>query len=188
MARPQSIEDEALLERLTRVFREHGYEGASLALLSEASGLKRASLYHRFPGGKEQMAREVLAATVAWYSSHIIRPLQGPGSPRSRIAAVAEKLDAFYSGGRQACLLNLLASPHAGSGPLAAGIRSAFEAVIASFATVARDGGQAAPEAQVRAERAVMLLHGSLILSRGLGSGEPFRRFLAGLADDLVGR
>ncbi|TGQ06111.1 helix-turn-helix domain-containing protein, partial [Mesorhizobium sp. M00.F.Ca.ET.217.01.1.1] len=39
------------------VFREHGYEGASLALIGAATGLGKGSLYHFFPGGKEEMAR-----------------------------------------------------------------------------------------------------------------------------------
>ncbi|MEO0971892.1 MAG: helix-turn-helix domain-containing protein, partial [Pseudomonadota bacterium] len=60
MPRPASINDDDLLDRLSSVFREVGYEEASMALLASASGLKKASLYHRFPGGKEQMAREVL--------------------------------------------------------------------------------------------------------------------------------
>jgi hypothetical protein len=32
-----------------------------------------------------------------------------------------------------------------------------------------------------------MLLQGSLVMSRGLGSSKPFKTFLSGLADDLIG-
>ena len=46
---------EAAIAALAEVFRERGYEGASLAALSEASGLGKASLYHFFPKGKEEM-------------------------------------------------------------------------------------------------------------------------------------
>jgi len=51
------VNEEELLDRLTSVFRTHGFEGASLSLISKATGLQRASLYHRFPGGKEEMAK-----------------------------------------------------------------------------------------------------------------------------------
>jgi AcrR family transcriptional regulator len=44
------------LPTLAEVFREHGYEDASLSLLSQATGLGKGSLYHFFPGGKEEMA------------------------------------------------------------------------------------------------------------------------------------
>ncbi len=53
------VTEEELLDRLTSVFRTHGFEGASLSLISKATGLQRASLYHRFPGGKEEMAKAV---------------------------------------------------------------------------------------------------------------------------------
>ncbi|MEP1982729.1 MAG: helix-turn-helix domain-containing protein, partial [Maribacter dokdonensis] len=58
--RPQKVLDIEILTGLTKVFRSRGYEGASLKELSEATGLKKASLYHRFPNGKQEMADAVL--------------------------------------------------------------------------------------------------------------------------------
>jgi AcrR family transcriptional regulator len=187
MARPQSVEDQELITRLSCVFRDVGYEGASLALLSEATGLKKASLYHRFPNGKQQMAEEVLASALAWYEANILAPLRSSASPAERVAAVVRQLDGFYAGGQQACLLNMLASPRAELGPFSAAIKSAFEALISALSVVARDAGHDAKTARLRAERAVMLLQGSLVMSRGLGSSKPFKTFLVGLADDLIG-
>jgi TetR/AcrR family transcriptional repressor of lmrAB and yxaGH operons len=186
MARPQSIDEEELIFRLATVFRDVGYEGASLALLSEATGLQKASLYHRFPGGKRQMAEEVLGSALAWFAENVLTPLKGAGSPKARLALVAEQLDGFYSGGYKACLLNMLTSPRAEDGPFTSAIKGAFEALIEAFATLARDAGHAPKPATRRAERAVMLLQGSLVLSRGLRSTEPFRAFLRGLPDDLL--
>jgi TetR/AcrR family transcriptional repressor of lmrAB and yxaGH operons len=51
-----------IIPALAEVFREHGYEGASLALLGDATGLGKGSLYHFFPNGKEEMAAAVLDA------------------------------------------------------------------------------------------------------------------------------
>lgn len=48
-----------IVGRLFIVFRDHGYEGASLADLSRATKLGKSSLYHHFPRGKEQMAEAV---------------------------------------------------------------------------------------------------------------------------------
>lgn len=186
MARPQSIGEDMLVARLACVFRDVGYEGASLALLSQATGLRKASLYHRFPAGKRQMAEEVLAAALAWFSENVLVPLRGEGAPQARLAAVTEQLDGFYEGGRRACLLNMLASPRIEDGPFSPAIKGAFEALIDAFAKLARDAGHAPKAARGRAERSVMMLQGSLVLSRGLGSGEPFLKFLAALGDDLV--
>lgn len=187
MARPQTVGDAVVMSKLSCVFRDVGYEGASLAMLAEATGLQKASLYHRFPGGKQQMAEEVLASASEWYKINILTPLQSDAPPAERVAAVVRHLDSFYSGGQQACLLNLLASPRAELGPFSAGIKAAFEALVAAFYGLARDAGHDAKSAKLRAERAVMLLHGSLVMSRGLGSSKPFKTFLADLADDLIG-
>jgi TetR/AcrR family transcriptional repressor of lmrAB and yxaGH operons len=187
MARTQSIDNEELIARLSCVFREVGYEGASLTQLSKATGLQKASLYHRFPDGKQQMADEVLAAALGWVEAHILTPLRSPAPPRERIAAVVENLDAFYQGGRQACLLNMLSSPRAEPGPFADAIKGAFEVLVSAFSAAARDAGHEGKAARLRAERAIMLLQGSLVMCRGLGSVKPFKTFLSGLADDLLG-
>lgn len=185
MARKQSIDDEKLLTALSCVFRDVGYEGASLALLSRATGLQKASLYHRFPRGKQQMAQEVLNAALGWFGENIIGALRAEGPPAARLALVAERLDQFYSSGRQACLLNVLNTSVESDSPFAATIKSAFEALIDAFAALARDAGHSAAAARMLGERAVMLLHGGLVLSRGLGSSEPFRASLSRLGEDF---
>ncbi|MFM7336330.1 MAG: TetR/AcrR family transcriptional regulator [Tabrizicola sp.] len=186
MARPRSVTEDDLLARLARVFSEVGYEGASLAALAEATGLQKASLYHRFPGGKKQMADEVLASTGSWLQSHILAPLAGPGTPAERLAIVAANLDGFYQGGSRACLLNMLSSPRIEDGPFAPAIRQAFEALIAGLAAVARESGASDDDTRRRAERAVMLLQGALVLSRGTGSTAPFRAVLAAFPTEIL--
>ena len=186
MARPATVEDPVLVERLSKVFRDVGYEGASLSALSEATGLKKASLYHRFPGGKEQMAREVLTSAKAWLSEHILTPLKAGTPPEARIRAMVEKLDEFYSGGRQACLLNMLSSAHIHRGPFTELIKSTFEAWIETLSGVLIDAGFDAGTARLRSERTVALLQGSLVLSRGMGTTKPFRDFLTRLPQDLL--
>jgi hypothetical protein len=48
-----------------------GYrEGASLSLISEATGLGKGCLYHFFPGGKEEMADAVLSEIDGWFENH----------------------------------------------------------------------------------------------------------------------
>lgn len=186
MARPVRIEDSVLLKKLSDVFREVGYEGASLATLSEATGLKKASLYHRFPGGKEQMAREVLASAGAWLAGNILTPLKASGPPEARIRAMTRNLGEFYSGGRQACLLNMLSSPHADRGPFARMIENVFKAWIEALSTVLTDAGFDEDTARFRAERAIALLEGSLVIGRGLGTTRPFRNCLANLERELL--
>lgn len=183
MARPQRLDYETLIERLSQTFRAVGYEGASLARLAHAVGMQKPSLYHRFPGGKQQMAEEVLTAARAWYADHILSPLSSAGSPAERIERVARALDLFYDGGRQACLLNLLAQPPSENSPFAAAIRDMFAVLIEAFADLSRAAGASDPDE--RAVRAAALLHGSLVLSRGMASTAPFTAFTSTLAREL---
>ena len=60
-----------IVDRLFVVFQDHGYEGASLADLSRATGLGKSSLYHHFPGGKEQMAEAVLGKGKAFMQTAV---------------------------------------------------------------------------------------------------------------------
>ena len=187
MARTQTIPDSTLVDRLAPVFRDQGFEGASLSDLAKATGLQKASLYHRYPGGKAQMAEEVMAAALAWYEREVFVALRGPGSPRERLAVVAERLDSFYAGGRKACLLNMLGAPHEVESPFRAGISAAIDAIVAAFARLAEETGASPEVARNRAERVVMLLQGSLVMSRGLRSEKPFKSFLAMLPGEILG-
>jgi len=147
--------------------------------------LKKASLYHRFPNGKEQVANEVLDNAQQWMEEHILTPLRGSAAPRARIDAMMTSLDQFYSGGKQACLLNMLSSSRIHDGPFTKSTRRMFEAWIDALSTVARDAGADPKMARLRAERVIMLLQGSLVLSRGVGSTDPFRKFLKSIPSEL---
>jgi hypothetical protein len=81
----------------------------------------------------------------------------------------------------------LSAPPRSEDSPFAAAIKEMFEKLIGAFASIAEEAGQSREAARSRAERAVVLLQGSLVLSRGLGSDAPFKAFLAGLTGDLIG-
>ena len=48
------IDQEQLIEIITEVFIDKGSEGATLTELSRATGLKKASLYYHYPGGKKE--------------------------------------------------------------------------------------------------------------------------------------
>ena len=186
MARPQLISDSELMERLSFVFRDVGYAGASLSILSEATGLKKASLYHRFPNGKEQMALEVLEYAGNWLNREILTPLKAEGSATVKIAEMSNKLSDFYSEGRQACLLNMLSSSHIHQGPFTHSIKQVFEDWTDALTRVVEEAGFERKTAKARAERAIILLQGSLVLSRGTGSIRPFKDFLSSLSKELL--
>ncbi len=57
------------IAQLSKVCWQYGYEGATLARLSAATGLG-TSLYHHFPKAKEEMAA-VLNQKQQWFEEHL---------------------------------------------------------------------------------------------------------------------
>jgi AcrR family transcriptional regulator len=185
MARTK-LDDSQLLDVLTRVFREHGYEGASLSRIAEATGMQRASLYHRFPGGKDEIALRVMRHVHARFASEILAPLAARGSAAARVRRVAQRLDEFYEGGRCACLLDALSIGQR-SAPLQAAVAEAIEAVTAALAGVAREAGQTPASARRRAQDALLRIEGALVVARSSGDTAPFQRTLRELPEFLLG-
>ncbi len=76
---------EQAIAQLIQVFRQYGYEGTTLARLSKATGLGKASLYNYFPGGKQEMAATVLEYGNNLFQTTILKPLQADSPPEERI-------------------------------------------------------------------------------------------------------
>jgi len=185
MARPKIHEDD-LLDRLTEVFQAHGYEGASLSRLSKATGLERASLYHRFPGGKEEMARVVLDRAAGWLVRHVLAPLREPGRPEERVARMAGLLGEYYLQGRRSCLLDTLSLGGEDS-PFQSRVREAMATWVEAMASISSEAGLPREEARRRAEDALVQIQGGLVVARGTGSREAFLRVLDDLPRLLAG-
>lgn len=174
------VSDQHLFDQLLEVFRVHGYEGASLRLISEATGLKRASLYHRFPGGKEEMAQSILQHADEVFASEILAPLNASGDPKARIRAMTRRLKDFYKGGRGSCLLDTLSLGDSNPG-LLRGIHASINAWMEAMAGIAREAGLPAMKARHRAEDAMVRIQGSLVVARITGDSAPFTRTLKAL-------
>ena len=174
-----------MLERLTALFRHRGFEGASLVDIAAATGLQKSSLYHRFPGGKQQMSAEVVAEVQRAFGA-ILAPLDGEGSLRARVTAVGANLSAFYERGHAPCLLEALS--FGAPGPETAdALQAAARAWIDAFAAAARAGGAGRASALRRAQDAVAAIEGGLVLARVTGDNSAFLRAIDRLADTLLG-
>ncbi len=164
-----------LLQILMAEFRKAGFDGLSLSQISKATGLGKASLYHYFPGGKDQMAQEVLKLTGQWVQSEIVAVLHGEGPAKERLKTALSHLDSLYQSGEKACLLEMMiagVTPESVRGTVA----DIFTALLKGFQKIAVDLGKSPAQARTIAENAVIGLQGSLILSRALKDTNPFRR------------
>ena len=179
------IKDAELLARCTEVFRTYGFEGATMSRISAATGLEKGSLYHRFPGGKEEMALAVAAGVIEWFKTNVFEVLKQAGPPQKRLRAAAEQLRSFYAEGTKSCILDLLSIPSGGP-ELATGLKGALQAWQKAFAETSQESGYGPGEARRRAEDAVMRIEGSLVLSRVLNDSKPFHRVLDELGSTLL--
>jgi AcrR family transcriptional regulator len=174
-----------VLGRLFGVFRTYGYEGATLARISQSTGLGRASLYHYFPGGKDQMAREVLGVAGAWLGQNVVAPLQGAGSIQARVKAMIANLRAGYADGEASCVINLLGVGEADE-KFHAQLNETVELWLHAFERTLRDAGVTPARARRSAVDALVRIEGSLVVARALGDKSVFIRTLSELERDLI--
>lgn len=171
--RPAKVADEAVADALVSAFRRDGYAGAAIRDLCEATGLKSASLYHRFPRGKTDMALAALAWAAGGFGEAVVSPLAAAGDPAARLRASAAGLRRHYAGGRLACLLAVLAASEAPD-PVREDIAAALAHWRDALAAVLAEAGAGAPGDE--AEDRIAAVHGALVLARGTGSTAAFRR------------
>ncbi|CAN7444116.1 TetR/AcrR family transcriptional regulator [Polaromonas sp. LjRoot131] len=187
MPKARKIEDEALMEHLGTAFKDFGFEGTSLAMLSEAAGITKSSLYHRFPAGKNQIALEVLYSTRRFLDAEVFPVLLGDASPELRMKSFVASLNTIYASGADSCLLNMLAPPRGQPDECGQEIAAIFNQFLKAIAAVARASGCPAAEARRRAERTLIEIQGSLVLARGIGDSSVFSRMLTRLPTIVLG-
>ena len=181
----QRVSEEELLDALTALFRAHGYAGTTLTRISAATGLGRASLYHRFPRGKADMADEVVRRAEDWLKQHALEPLHSERPPLERLTEMGRRLSDFFDEGRRSCLFEVMSLNEPDS-PVRDRVRSAMDAWIQGVEGTLIDEGVSPEVARERAEDLVIRIQGSLVVARILGDRAPFKRIVATLAEQAL--
>ena len=176
---------EAIVQRLLGVIRREGYDGASLAQLSTATGLGKGSLYHHFPDGKDDMVAAVLMHLETVIGTHIIAPLETGEPPLMRLRNMLVAVDAFYRGGRESCLLASLGIGESAR-PFHPRVKRIVGHWIAALAATLRASGVPRAASRRRAEDALARIEGALVLTRALGDPALFARTLRALPSELL--
>ena len=174
-----------VLPILAEVFREHGYEGASLALIGEATGLGKGSLYNFFPGGKEEMASAVLEEIDGWFEREIYEPLRLRADAAIAIVMTLGAVDDYFRSGRRVCLVGAFALGDVRD-RFAAAVQSYFARWIEALASALQRGGKSEIDARHAAEEAVLAIQGAIVLARALDDTGPFTRTIARLRTGLT--
>ena len=175
---------ETYLPRLFSLFRQYGYDGATLSKISQATELGKASLYHHFPGGKDDMVASVLSYSESWLQENVLTPLTGEGSPQERFQKMCDRIDTLYAGGTQPCLLAIL---QAGTGRnlFHDQVKDTLEAWIEAISKVLIETGLSKNVARQRGEDALIAIQGALMVSQAIDDPKIFGRVLQQLPQQL---
>ena len=174
-----------VLPMLAEVFREHGFEGASLALITAATGLGKGSLYHFFPGGKEEMAAAVLEEIDGWFEREIYAPLRHQSDPVIAIVITLGAVEDYFRSGRRVCLVGAFALGETRD-RFKEGLRSYFTRWIEALVMALTRSGRSDRDARLLAEDAVLSIQGAIVLSRALDDTGPFTRTITRLRGALT--
>ncbi|GAA0579268.1 TetR/AcrR family transcriptional regulator [Paractinoplanes ferrugineus] len=162
---------ELMIDGAVRLLGRHGLQGTSFTEVLAATGTPRGSIYHHFPGGKEQLVGAALEAAGA-------ETLQGLGGLKG---ADPERVAQRYVGLWRDLLVR--SRTGAGSAVLAVTVATRSEEMLTRAAAVFRswrerltellaDGGH--PDPAGFAATLVAACEGAVVLSRAERSLEPF--------------
>lgn len=165
-----------IIAQLGEVFRAHGYEGASLALITQATCLGKGSLYNLFPGGKEQMAADVLAEIDLWFERNVFGPLRNDKDGQG-IAHMFDAVERYFQSGRRVCLVGVFALGGARD-LFGQKLHGYFRAWADALVVALRRNGMGRTEAAQHAEDILLGIQGALVLARANADAAIFTRAL----------
>ena len=178
----------AIVRAAATLFRRNGYAATGINEIAEVSGAPKGSLYHYFPGGKEQIAEAAVRFAGAVVVSTLEKLAQEHQTAAAMIRAYCRLLAGWMaeSGFRDGCPIAttlLEAAPQ--STEMAAAGREAFAGWCAVIArALVRDGfGKA--EAKRLSTLTVSSLEGALILARVEASARPIEEVASALGAAL---
>lgn len=157
---------------LAEVFRTYGYAGASLALIGEHTKLGKGSLYHFFPGGKEDMAAAVLAQIDDWFCQNVFIPLREQKDAHTALREMFARVTDYFQSGQRICLVGAFALLDE---------RDRFASVVSGYfgewckaLSIALIWlGHGVQDAELLAQDTVCQIQGALVLARAMN--EPAR-------------
>ncbi|MFI8380521.1 TetR/AcrR family transcriptional regulator [Leeuwenhoekiella sp. NPDC079379] len=184
--RPQKVNDDELITSLSKILRTHGYEGTSLKDLSDSTGLKKASLYHRFPNGKKEMAQSVLNHTGKWVADNIFNVLNKEGeTAESRLKNALLQIQKLYNGGLDSCIFRALSMQN-GMDLFSDNISNGMKEWLEAFKNFGLSIHLSEHLAEEKAMQTLIDIQGSLVVSKGLQDTTIFENTLKKIEDKYI--
>lgn len=178
----------AIVDAAARLFRRQGYAATGILDIAKLARAPKGSLYHYFPGGKDEIA----AAAVTFAGALVTGTLRELSETTATAADLVKRYGVLLqgwmaqSGFRDGCPITttLLETAPQVEGPTRAG-REAFAAWCGIIAAALVRDGHTAAEARRLATLVIASLEGALILARVEGRGQPIADVTAALVKQL---
>lgn len=181
-----------LLTATNELFRRHGYNGTSLKQVTTAAAAPTGSLYHFFPGGKDELTLAVITTSGETYRQLFELVADAATDPANAVtdffeaaATVLEETDYI-----DPCPIGTIAREVASTNEA---LRQGADRVFTSWidAATSRFEGQGIPRdtAQQLATTLVATLEGGFVLARAKRDAEPLRtvgRSMRHLVDEAM--
>ena len=168
---------EKILETASYLFKNQGYHATGLNQIIKESGAPKGSIYHYFPGGKEELAIESIKLAVQRVKEELINNLSQSMEPAKSIEQLLKKIaDEFdpqnpYHG----VSISMLALETSQiSEPLRNACLEAFKTWENIFCTKLIEGGFSPLEAEELGMTIHFLMEGALALSLVRRDNKPF--------------
>jgi AcrR family transcriptional regulator len=168
---------ERILYAAAELFRRQGYSGTGIKQIAAAADAQLGSIYHFYPGGKEELAERVIETAGPFFAALVAATMEpAPSDPVAWVeaffAGAAENVEA--SGYQDACPIATVALEVASTSErLRLATAGAFGDWIDAIAEWLRRLG--VPEAELRplATSLLAALEGGFVLARATRSTEP---------------
>ncbi|MEL7490139.1 MAG: TetR/AcrR family transcriptional regulator [Pseudomonadota bacterium] len=168
MAKPAKHR-QALIMAAARLFRRRGYAGASTGDILKLSGAPRGSLYHYFPGGKEEIGAAAVAAAGALVTRTLSQLAENASNPAHFIDLYTTELISWmrHSNYEDGCPISTtLLETGASSEKIAEAGRAAFHGWRAVIGALLEKHGATKERAAARASLIISAIEGALIVSK----------------------
>jgi TetR/AcrR family transcriptional repressor of lmrAB and yxaGH operons len=178
-----------LLHTAAGLFQRQGYHGTGLNQILDASQAPKGSLYHHFPGGKEQVAVEAVTRSAAALSARIGDALGDGTDPLTGLTRIADLLGGrlLASGYLDGCPVAAVAQDAAsGSDPIRSACGQAYAGWLDVLDTALRRLGVPAEECGPLGIVVLSAIEGALLLSRVQHDVGPLHAVTAHLAATIT--
>lgn len=173
-AREPSDTRTRILASAFRLFRKHGYHGVGLNDILAAASAPKGSLYHHFPGGKE----EIGVAVVGEITRGILMLFSASRAKKTStvLLQVGEQMSATIERtNHEICtLFTAFLAERSASPKLGEAVARAYSEMTLAIELRLKQDGFAARAAKERAATVVMLLEGGAMIAQAQQSVAPF--------------